>query len=314
MDEVRAFNDYLNSMGVTTAYDVGYLDGSYDPVESLYEAGELSLRVFYAARYWADTPRTAIAAAEMLDREAPFQRDERFGMFGIGEHVYGLLHDTTASNEPFAESTYNDFRTIVRSAAKNGWYVNEHAMQDSTALRMLSISEEVSEDYPTGDLRWSLGHVDLISRETVERARDLGWNITLANHTVKPRIEGRASPPVRMIQDSGILWGMGSDGTVVATYNPFHTIWEYTAGKVFPDIVKYNSDEVITREEALIAHTRSNAYILFMEDDLGTLEAGKFADLVVLDRDYLAIPVDEVREIRPVMTMVGGEVVYESDD
>ena len=84
-----------------------------------------------------------------------------------------------------------------------------------------------------------------------------------------------ASPPIRMIQDSGILWGMGSDGTIVATYNPFHTIWEYTAGRIFPDIVKYDPDEVITREEALIAHTRSNAYLMFMENDIGTLEAGK---------------------------------------
>ncbi len=314
MEEVRAFNDYLNSVGVTTAYDVGYLDGSYDPVEALYGAAELTVRVFHAARYWADTPRTAIAAAEMLDREAPFQRDERFGMFGIGEHVYGLLHDTTASSEPFPESIYYDFRTIARSAAENGWYVNEHAMQDSTASRMLSISEEIGKDYPTRDLRWTLGHVDLISEDTVQRAKELGWNITLANHTVKPRIEGRASPPVRMIQDSGILWGMGSDGTIVATYNPFHTMWEYTAGRVFPDIVKYNSDQVISREEALIAHTRSNAYILFMEDDLGTLEAGKLADLVVLDRDYLTIPVDEIREIQPVMTMVAGEVVYDAVD
>lgn len=141
-----------------------------------------------------------------------------------------------------------------------------------------------------------------------------GWFITIHNHTVKPRIDGVASPPIRMIQDSGILWGMGSDGTVVATYNPFHTIWEYTAGKVFPDIIKYASDEVITREEALIAHTRSNAYLMFMENDLGTLEPGKYADLVVLDRDFLAIPVDDIRYIEPVMTMVGGEIVYENAD
>jgi len=313
MDEVRAFNDYLNSMGVTTAYDVGYLDGSYDPVEALYEQDDLTLRVFYAARYWADTPRTAIAAAEMLDREAPFQRDDRFGMFGIGEHVYGILHDSTAHNNPFPQNVYDDFTTIVRSAAKNGWYINEHTMQSSTANRMMSIAEEISKDYPTRDLRWTLGHGDLFDEATIQRAKALGWNITLANHTVKVRIEGRASPPVRMIQDSGILWGMGSDGTIVATYNPFHTIWEYTAGKIFPDIVKYGPDEVITREEALIAHTRSNAYILFMEDKIGTLEAGKYADLVVLDRDYLEIPVDEVRDIQPVLTMVAGEVVYEAD-
>ena len=187
-------------------------------------------------------------------------------------------------------------------------------MQDSTASRMMSIAEEISEQYPTRDLRWTLGHVDLISKESVERAKRLGWHITIANHTVKPRIEGRASPPIRMIQDSGILWGMGSDGTIVATYNPFHTIWEYTAGRVFPNILKYEADEVITLEEALIAHTRSNAYLMFMEDDLGTLEAGKYADLVVLDRDYLDTPVDDVRDIRPVMTMGGGKIVYENTD
>ena len=313
-DEVRAFNDYLTGMGVTTVYDAGYLDGSYDPVEALHEAGELSLRVFYAARYWADSPRTAIAAAEMLDREEPFQRDERFGMFGIGEHVYGLLHDSPRSNEPFSEDIYAAWRTIILAAARNGWYVNEHAMQGSTAARMISISEEVSKDYPIKDLRWSLGHANRISEETVNQARDLGWNITLANHTLSGqlRVEGGPSPPIRMIQDSGILWGLGSDGTIVATYNPFHTLWEYTSGKVFPDRVKFEADEVLTREEALIAHTRSNAYILFMEDDLGTLEAGKFADLVVLDRDYLTVPANEVREIQPVMTMVGGEVVNEA--
>jgi hypothetical protein len=310
MEEVKAFNTYLNSMGVTTAYDVGYLDGSYDPVVALHEADRLSLRVFYAARYWADSPRSATAAAEMLDREAPFQRDDRFGMFGIGEHVYGLLHDSTNSEVPLADEIYDEWEKIARSAAKNGWYINEHAMQDSTADRMLSIAEDIGEDYPTKDLRWTLGHVDKIKEPTVLRAKSLGWNITLANHTVKVRQDGIASPPVRMIQDTGILWGLGSDGTIVATYNPFHTIWEYTAGKVFPDIVKYEADEVITREEALIAHTRSNAYILFMEDDLGTLEAGKYADLVVLDRDYLTVPGDEVRNIKPVMTMVGGEVVY----
>lgn len=312
MAEVKAFNAYLTSMGVTAAYDVGYLDGSYDPVKALYEKGELDLRVFYAQRYWADTPRTAIAAAELLDREAAFQRDDRYGMYGIGEHVYGLLHDGTGSNDPFPQNIYDDFHLIARSAAKNGWQLNEHTMQDSTASRMMSISEEISEQYPTRDLRWTLGHVDLISKESVERAKRLGWHITIANHTVKPRIEGRASPPIRMIQDSGILWGMGSDGTIVATYNPFHTIWEYTAGRVFPNILKYEADEVITLEEALIAHTRSNAYLMFMEDDLGTLEAGKYADLVVLDRDYLETPVDDVRDIRPVMTMVGGEIVYEN--
>ncbi len=314
MEEVKAFNGYLNSMGITTTYDVGYLDGSYDPVEAVYEAGELSLRVFYALRYWAETDRTAIAAAELLAREAPFERDDRFGMFGIGEHVHGFVHDNTRSaNSVATDEHFEQWGLIAEAAARNGWYINEHAMLDETARRMLDYSEEFNKHYPIQNLRWTLGHVDLVEPETIQRAKHLGWNISIANHTVKAPFEGIASPPIREIQDSGILWGLGSDGTIVATYNPFHTIWEYTAGKVLPDIVKYQPDEVITREQALIAHTRSNAYILFMEDKIGTLEAGKYADLVVLDRDYMTVPVDEIRDLSPVMTMVAGEVVYRAE-
>ena len=69
-------------------------------------------------------------------------------------------------------------------------------------------------------------------------------------------------------------------------------------------------DETLTREEALVAHTRSNAYLLFQEDNLGSLEVGKLADLVVLDRDYLSVPAAGIKEIEPTLTMVGGEVVW----
>ncbi len=111
------------------------------------------------------------------------------------------------------------------------------------------------------------------------------------------------------MEESGITWGLGSDGTVVATVNPFHTLWWVTSGKVFPDTTSIHNP--VSREAALIAHTRSNAYLLFKEKDLGSLEAGKFADLIVLDRDYLSVPLDEIRNITPTMTMVGGRVVFE---
>ncbi len=68
----------------------------------------------------------------------------------------------------------------------------------------------------------------------------------------------------------------------------------------------------ITREEALIAHTRSNALFLFQEGNLGSLAPGKYADLLVLDRDYLTLPADEIKDIKPLITMVGGKVVYDA--
>ena len=67
---------------------------------------------------------------------------------------------------------------------------------------------------------------------------------------------------------------------------------------------------MISREEALIAHTRANAAFLFQEGNLGSLAPGKYADLLVLDRDYLTVPADEILRIKPLLTMVGGKMVY----
>jgi len=67
----------------------------------------------------------------------------------------------------------------------------------------------------------------------------------------------------------------------------------------------------ISREEALIAHTRSNAFFLFQEGNLGSLAAGKYADLLVLDRDYLTVPADEIKDLKPLLTMVGGKAVHD---
>jgi predicted amidohydrolase YtcJ len=82
-----------------------------------------------------------------------------------------------------------------------------------------------------------------------------------------------------------------------------------TSGKVFPDEVSIRTP--VSREDALIAHTRSNAYLMFKEKDLGSLEIGKWADMIVLDRDYLTVPVDEIREITPVQTILGGRIVFD---
>jgi hypothetical protein len=116
--------------------------------------------------------------------------------------------------------------------------------------------------------------------------------------------------PLRKIQDSGIVFGLGTDATIVSHYQPFVTLgWVVSGLDLAGNRVL---DETLTREEALIAHTRSNAYLFFQENELGSLEVGKQADLVVLNRDYLTVPADDIKEIRATMTMVGGRVVYSS--
>jgi predicted amidohydrolase YtcJ len=117
-------------------------------------------------------------------------------------------------------------------------------------------------------------------------------------------------PPFRRVQDSGIRWGLGSDATAVTTSNPFYTLAFAVTGRMIGG--KRVNRQSITRDEALLAHTRGNAAIVFQEMNVGSLQPGKYADLLVLDRDYLTVPVEQIKDIKPVMTIVGGRVVHQA--
>ena len=93
--------------------------------------------------------------------------------------------------------------------------------------------------------------------------------------------------------------------------SPFFTLYWVVSGKDTAG-QPYFRHGTLSREEALIAHTRSNAWLMHKEDLLGTLEVGKLADFVVLDRDYMTIPADEIRDLNSVLTMVDGRIVYEA--
>jgi predicted amidohydrolase YtcJ len=104
------------------------------------------------------------------------------------------------------------------------------------------------------------------------------------------------------------MWGFGSDGSRANQVLPFTTLaWAVTGRMVGGAKILR---QTISREDALIAHTRRNAFFVFQEQNLGSLQPGKLADLVVLDRDYLTVPADELKDITPVITMVGGRIVY----
>ena len=119
---------------------------------------------------------------------------------------------------------------------------------------------------------------------------------------------GLSVPPLRMLQDSGIPWGLGTERYQGGPDHPFVTLWWAVTGLALNGETVLR--ETLTREEALIAHTRSNAYLMFQEANLGSIRPGLMADMLVLDRDYLTVPASEIRAIRPVATMVGGQVVW----
>jgi hypothetical protein len=115
-------------------------------------------------------------------------------------------------------------------------------------------------------------------------------------------------PPLRTIQDSGVMWGLGSDGTAANQTNPFVTLKFAVTGKAVGGETVLH--QTISREDALIAHTRRNSFFVFQEDNIGSLQPGKVADLAVLDRDYLTVPQDQIGDIKPLLLMVGGRVAF----
>ena len=118
-------------------------------------------------------------------------------------------------------------------------------------------------------------------------------------------------PPFRTIVDHGIQVGIHGDGVHIAPLNPWrHIAFAVTGLNSFGAPV--NGSQQLTRQEALRLFTRGNSWFLRMEDRIGSIEPGKLADLVVLDRDYFSVPDAQIPQIRSAMTMVGGRVVHGS--
>ena len=308
LQNIRDFSSVLNSLGLTTVYDVGRnTDGPIELCAKLATQNQATLRVFHTLRYSANDPAQADEAVALIQRSKPLQTDAWSGLVGIGEHTYGPIHDSTMRLTRYSAEDLAPFEKIAAAAAAGGWHIHDHAMQDSTITAYMDVFERVAAQGSVA--RWTLAHCDTITPSSIARAKQLGLTLAIHNKTAKPAGRDGDSPPLKAIQDSGIVWGLGSDGGVVAPINPFTTLWWATTGKIFPDRVAIQ--QPVTREQALIAHTRANAYLLFKEKDLGSLETGKLADFLVLDRDYLTVNADEIKDIRPAMTVVGGKVVHE---
>lgn len=303
---LRDFSLVLNALGLTTVYDVGRdTDGPVELCARLAAEGRATLRVFHTLRYSANDASQADEAAALVQRSKPLQNDAWSGLIGMGEHTYNPIHDSTMRLVRYSVADLAPFEKIAAAAAAGGWHIHDHAMQDSTITAYMDVFERVA---ARGSIaRWTLAHCDTITPASIARAKQLGLTLAIHNKTAKPAGRDGDSPPLKAIQDSGIIWGLGSDGGVVAPINPFTTLWWAVTGRIFPDQVAIQ--QPVTREQALIAHTRSNAWLLFKEKDLGSLEPGRLADFLVLDRDYLTVPAEEIRDIRPVMTVVGGKVV-----
>jgi len=311
----------LNSMGVTAWLDAGGRGMSvahYEPYRVLADRGELNIRVFWTTIRQPTTPEQMDKVVAEIPNLKPFQGNDYFDNVGYGESGYAPL--TTQLLRASSNTKPEDLaqlRRLAQALAEHGIYFNTHVEMTEAIEAFLGVYEALNKERPIKGLRWSFSHLDQVTPEQLERMKQLGMTAQIHSRpliqgVLMHRVHGDKAwdmPPFRRIQDSGIHWGLGSDATAVTTSNPFYTLSLAVTGRMIGGH-KVNR-QTITREEALIAHTRANALFLFQEGNLGSLQPGKYADLLVLDRDYLKVPADQIKDIKPVMTMVGGKVVYE---
>jgi predicted amidohydrolase YtcJ len=309
----------LNKMGLTAFGSAGCEADVLPTFRKLADAGQLNVRVGCIT-----APGGGGAVEQLLPRIAQmklFQGDNYIDQIFYGESVYGPLHDPMflVKSDPKPDQLAT-WRRIATEIAKAGLPLHVHANLTNTIDGFLDQIEQIHKEYPIKNLRWTLAHVNQLNASHLDRMKKLGmyaavhpWAVI--NGGINHAVFGDAAydmAALRTIQESGIMWGFGSDGTRANQIMPFTTLWWAVTGKMVGGTQVLRQTQTISREDALIAHTRRNAYFLFQEDNLGSIQPGKLADLVVLDRDYLTVPVDQIKDIKSVMTMVGGRIVYDA--
>jgi len=293
VDNARALLAYLNRLGLTSFIDYGgrgFVDKHFEPFRTLARRHELTARVFHGMWLAPETSAEVEAVLSRIRDMKPFRGDDYFDQVGYGETVYFPLHDNllAAQARPTPEQM-REWRRVAQAVAEAGMSLNVHAQLRGSIEAFLTAIEEVDKVKPIRGLRWSLSHADQLELQDIDRLRKLGMYVEIHS---RPSIQGmlmravhgdRAAdmPPLRLIADSGVPWGLGSDATAVTPSNPFYTLWWAVTGKMLGGAKV--GRQTVSREEALIAHTRANAYFAFREADLGSIQNGKYADLIVLD-------------------------------
>src|SRR6266700_2580260 len=272
---VRKFVAGLNAMGITAWYDAGgrgMSDKHYAAYQALAERGELNARAFWTTIRQPATPEQVDKVLAEIQQHRPFQGDDYFENIGWGESLYQPATTNLLRNDFVVKpEDMREVRRIMQAIAESGMFMNAHVEMENAIEAYLGELEEINKVEPIKGLRWVLSHLDQVSDAQLARMRRLGMYAGLHS---RPLIQGALMhkvhgerawdmPPFKRVQDSGIVWGLGSDATAVTTSNPFYTLSFAVTGRMIGG--REVNRQTVAREEALIAHTRSNAYFIFQE-------------------------------------------------
>jgi predicted amidohydrolase YtcJ len=300
VEGTKKFFRELNRLGLTGVVDPGgnnMTPESYQALFKVWRQGELTMRVAYSL--CGITPGKEFQELKDLTQMLPMGFGDPMLRFnGIGERITWAMNNNNSPTEAEREKYYE----IVRWAAERGMSVTMHWPRNDSVGILLDIFERVNKEAPIANLRWSIAHLNDASAGNLRRMKALGigW-------TMQP---AQRMPPVGIAKELGVAVGAGTDAHRVASYNPFTALQSLVGGKTANGVALSGPEEPPSRAEALRLYTIGSAWFSRDEDERGSLEPGKLADLAVLSKDYMTAPVDQISGIESVLTMLGGKIVY----
>jgi predicted amidohydrolase YtcJ len=294
-------------LGVTTHLDQGAFQMNHTPADGIASEDNYVIHLPFLALH-ADGKMPARLRINFLHQDSDAsiptltaRMKNAFQFFGDDWIRTGAIGEFTGSG--FGEG----WQAGTRAVAKAGWRNENHSLSTTDFQTEIGFWEQVDQETPIGDLRWVVAHAPLITQEWVLRLKAIGGGLVLRGSGY---ISAQMGPPFRMVVDSGIHVGLHSDGGDIAPINPWIHLYYAVTGKDALGVVKIPGQQ-ITRQEAMHLYTAANTWFIH-EDDLGWLEPGNHGDLVVLDRDYWTCPEEEIKHIKPVLTVVGGQVMHDT--
>jgi len=303
---------YGLSLGVTTHLDQGAFQATNTPTDgaahednytmhvpflALRDEGKLPARLRINFLHQDSTPDLP-TLSERLKNSFKFFGDDTVRTGAIGEFIAGF-----GPSSVFVEA--------AKRVARAGWRAEVHSLSATDFQQEIQGYEAAHNESAITDLRWVIAHAPFITEPWVNRLKALGGGLSLTGWRYLAGTSEQNGPPFRMILDNGIHVGMSSDGMQIAPMNPWlHMYYATTGLNVRQALI--NAGQQITRQEVLKLYTANNGWFLREEGQIGTIEPGKLADVVVLSDDYFTVPDEKVKKIQSVLTVVGGMIVHDA--
>jgi predicted amidohydrolase YtcJ len=322
---VELASDELLRKGVTSFQDAGTSFATVDFLRRLAEAGELPVRLYVMVRAGNDELAEKLPRYRMIgvgDNHLTVRSIKRQIDGAMGPHGAWLLEpysDLPETSGLALESPELVERT-ARLAIEHGYQLNTHAIGDRANREVLDIYERTFRGHVAAeDPRWRIEHAQHIDPADLMRFKELGViasmqavHATSDGSWVGKRLGEERTEATsylwRTLLDNGIMVTNGTD-TPVEDVDPIAGFHASVARRVDDGSV-FMPEQRMTREEALRSYTLSNAFAAFEEELKGSLTPGKLADIVVLSKDIMTVPEDEILDARVLYTIVGGKVLY----